>query len=195
MSKMFIKKLSSIFIVILFVFSLSACIDDTDVTGGDIVEEETSNHQVLSFFENLQDNEVFPFELTEKAKTMLSENGSIFTENNKDNVEQFTDYSLEYKTLNKNIDKHGDKLVYLHQAFVISIEETELDDNTTLTELEIADENGNNFYCISLSKYENIFEEDTVNVYALPISKISYENISGGTTLAILTAGCYIEKV
>lgn len=64
----------------------------------------------------------------------------------------------------------------------------------TVVEIHLVDADENSYYCLSLCAYDNIFEEDVVKVYALPIGETSFDNISGGTTLAIMLAGCYIEK-
>ncbi len=192
------KKLLSIVIVALLLLGACACGDLDDMTGGKpdgSVGSPSTNGVVVSFFEELQQNETMPFELTEKAKKTLAEKEDMFIGNKNDGLSGMVDSSLEYKVLTKNIDKHGDKLIYLEEAYVLSIDETELDEETTLTEFHLLDANENSYYCLSLSAYEDIFAEDIVGVYALPIGETSFENVSGGTTLAVMLAGCYIEKV
>lgn len=159
------------------------------------VTTDTSDSSVLEFFVALQDNDVLPFTITEKAKVTLREQESLFLENTEHNLSNFTDFSLEYKVLTKNIDKYGDKLVYLNEAYVLDISETQLDEETMFTELHLLDLDGNSYYILSLAAYDNIFEGDYVCAYALPLGETSFENISGGTTLAIVSAGCYIEKI
>ena len=74
-------------------------------------------------------------------------------------------------------------------------DETELDEETTCSELHLVDAEENSFYVLSLSAYDDIYEGDVVSAYALPIGETSFENVTGGTTLAIMLAGCYIEKI
>lgn len=198
MFKKFTKNLCLVLALILTVSSFAACSDLDEMTGGKIdgsTDSVASESTVRQFFEDIQDNEVVPFVLTEKAKTMLSENESLFLENKNEGLEEYTDTSLEYKVLTKNIDKHGDKLIYLSEAYVLSIDETELDEETTFSELHLVDAAENSFYLLSLSAYDDVYEGDVVSVYALPLGETSFENVSGGTTLAIILAGCYIEKV
>ena len=198
MFKKIIKNLCFVLALVLAVGSFTACSDFDEMTGGGLDESndtEVSESTVLQFFEDIQDNDVVPFTLTEKAKVMLSENESLFLENKNEGLEEHTDTSLEYKVLTKNIDKHGDKLIYLPEAYVISIDETELDEGTTCSELHLVDAEENSFYVLSLSAYDDIYEGDVVSAYALPIGETSFENISGGTTLAIMLAGCYMEKI
>lgn len=190
MKKAITKTIGWILILTLSLCNLASCgVIDA------ILEENTDEYTVLAIFEELQENDVMPFTLTEKAKEMLSEHEDFFLENANNGLDNYTDWSLEYKILSKNIDRHGDKLIYLEEAYVISIDETDFDNETTASELHLLDANDNSYYCISLCAYDDIFEDDVVSVYALPIGETSFENISGGTTLAIMLAGCYIEKV
>lgn len=96
----------------------------------------------------------------------------------------------------KSYCKHNTRLDgYLDEAYVLSIYETEIDEETTLSEIQLLDAEDNNYYCFSLCAYDDVYEGDIVSVYALPIGETSFENIGGGTTLAIVLAGCYIEKL
>ncbi len=195
-----IKKLLCVGLSLILVMGFSGCGDIDEDTGGTLDEdvETTVNTEgdsvILSLFEELQDNEIMPFVLTEKAKVTLAEKENIFTGNRKDGLDELTDTTLEYRALTKNIDKYGDKLLYINEAYVVDISETELDEETVATELQLLDAEENSYYCVSLSAYDNIFEEDIISIYALPIGETSFENVSGGTTLAIMLAGCYIEK-
>lgn len=190
-----IKTILLILSLLLVVGGLSACVDFDEMLGeGDSSNVADAESTVLQFFESLQENEVAPFTLTEKAKVVLSEKEDLFLENKADGLDRYTDTSLEYKVLTKNIDKHGDKLIYLAQAYVISIDETQLDEETTVSEVHLMDADGNSFYVLSLVAYDEVFEGDVVNAYALPLGETSFENVSGGTTLAIMLAGCYLEK-
>ena len=51
------------------------------------------------------------------------------------------------------------------------------------------------FYLIvSLCGYGDIYQEDVVNIYALPLAKSGFDNVSGGTTLVVVAAAAHIEK-
>ena len=213
MKKKMLKLISVALAMVLAVGSLSACGDMDEMLGEEPIKGNSSVDsapqtpevpettvapeapEVLQFFEMLQDNESIPFTITEKAKVMLSENDGLFRENKNEGLEQYTDTDLTYKVLTKNIEKHGDKLIYLPEAYVLSIDETNLDAETVITELHLLDTDGNSFYALSPCAYEDIYEEDTVSIYALPIGETSFENIGGGTTLAIMLAGCYVEEI
>lgn len=206
MKKRILKTISLIMALIISVCAFASCMDldeleqmvdesSKDSSSKTDASENADEVTVLEWFESVQENDAVPFTLIEKAKTMLSDHEELFLENKKDGLDAYTDTTLEYKVLTKNIDKHGDKLMFLEEAYVLSIDETEIDENMIVSELHLVDADENSYYCLSLCAYDNIFEEDVVKVYALPIGETSFDNISGGTTLAIMLAGCYIEKI
>lgn len=188
------KKLISMFLVLaVFVCMLAACGTETTYEN----EQVTSapENEVLELYEILENNEEIPFTITDTARQMLTEHPEYFKNATVDDVADIVDYSLEYKHLAKNVDSHGDKVVCISEASVLSIYETKLDDKNYMTEMQVMDYNGNSFYLFALDRYENIFENDILSVYFLPIADTSFENVSGGTTLAIVGASCHIEKV
>ena len=188
------KKLISTFLVLtVFVCILAACATETTYENEQI--SFVSENEVLELYEMLENNEEIPFTITDTARQMLAEHPEYFKNATVDDVSDIVDYSLEYKHLAKNIDSHGDKIAYVSEASVLSIYETKLDGENYLTEMQVMDYNGNSFYLFALDRYENIFENDILNVHFLPIADTSFENVSGGTTLAIVGASCYMEKV
>lgn len=52
---------------------------------------------------------------------MLNENGELFLDNSIDGCNENTDYTLGYKSLNKNIDRYGVRLLYLEVAYVFQL--------------------------------------------------------------------------
>lgn len=187
-----IKSIALLLCLFLTIGGLSACVDFSESNNSAVAGTDMT---VLQFFEALQDNDIVPFVLTDKAKIMLSEKEDLFLKNSADGLDRYTDTFLDYKVLTKNIDKHGDQLIYLAQTYVLSIDETQLDEETTFSEVHLMDADGNSFYVLSLTAYDGIFEGDVVKAYALPLGKTAFENVSGGTTLAIVLAGCYLEEI
>lgn len=197
----------AVLVVVLSACSLAACGDfeESAIVPSGTEEEKNTVAQsgaddeetmsVLDYFVAMQDNEAMPFVLTEKAKVMLKEKEAWFLANQNEGLDACTDFTLEYKVLNKNIDKHGDKLFCLEEAYVLSIDETQIEERTTFSELHLLDADGNSYYMISFVAYEDIYEDDVVSVYALPVGETAFDNVSGGTTLAIMCAGCYVEKL
>ena len=188
MKKMMLRSLTLLLALAAIAACLTGCLDLGETSG-------TQDNTVLQLFEELQDNDVMPFTITEKAREMLRKNEDLFLRNRNGGLAEYTDTSLEYKILSKNIDKHGDKLLFLSEAYVLQINETQLDDETTFSALHLVDVDGNSLYVMSLVAYDDIFEGDYVCAYALPLGETAFDNISGGTTLAIVLAGCYVEKI
>ena len=80
-------------------------------------------------------------------------------------------------------------------AYVASCKEENITDDMVITELQLSDSEGNNFMVLYFGELEDVLEDDTVNCYGLPLGTTSFENVSGGTTLAVVMAGSYIEKI
>lgn len=185
-----LRAVALITVLSIIFFTFVGCVEES------VPETNTSNPStILSFYSELQANEAYPYTLTEKAKDTLEKKESLFIDNSIEGCEENTDVNLEYRALDKNIDNYGDKLIYLSEALVLQIEETDLDDGTKATEMLICDADENCYQIISLCGYDNIYKEDIISVYGLPIAKSSFSNVSGGTTLVIILAASHIEKI
>ncbi len=57
------------------------------------------------------------------------------------------------------------------------------------------DDDGNQYYIFYLGELPDIFEEDTIGVYGLPLSMSRFANTGGGTTLCPVLAGSWITAV
>lgn len=193
------KIITTLSLILLIVLCLSGCgeSDTANTSSGlsDSSSQASSNSiSLLELLEELQNNADMPFSMNDNAKKMLTENEALFIGNEHDNLDEYTDYSVEYRMLTKNIDKYGDKLIYIPEAYVISISETPVD-NKTFTEMQLLDADENSYEVFSEASYDDIFEDDVVTCYGLPLGETSFDNISGGTTLAIVLAGSSVEKL
>ncbi len=157
-----------------------------------IFNEDGNLISVRILFEFLQNAEP-SFKLIEKAADILDTNEEAFLKNDNSELEDMTDYSIDSKMLKKNIDKYGDKFIYVEDAFVIAINEETIE-NLTISTIQVSNQDGDIYYIYSLNAHDDIFDEDMINIYALPIGRTSYENISGGSTHAVVLARVYIEK-
>lgn len=187
-----LKLLLGVTLSLLFTFFLIGCSDSLILSEN--LQESNGETMVLDIFEALQDNEALPFVLTKPAKNMLLENSGLFLKNDINELDTYTDYTLDYRTIMKNINLYGDRLMYIPEAYVLSIYESTIGEKTlTVMQIVGADEKD---YCIyGLTSYDNIYEDDIVECYALPLGDTSFENVGGGTTLAVVLAGCYVNKV
>ena len=163
----------------------------SSITYNDIFDEKGNLKSVCNLFKFLQDSNP-SFKLTEKAITTLTNNEKLFLDNSNSKIDSMTDLSINNKMLTKNIDKYGDKLILVENAYVIAIKEQELE-NITISTIQVSADD-DIYYIYSLSTYDNVFDGDIINIYGLPIGQTSYENVSGGATHAIVLAGAYIVK-
>lgn len=154
----------------------------------------TPANEALSVYMALQDNEVCPYKVSAKAQEFLKNNPNIFPATSIDAVNPLTDTAIEFKHLNKNIANYGDKLISIPEAYVVGIEEEKIGEKT-LTSVHVADATENSYQIIYLGSLDDIFKEDTVKVYGLPLGMSSFGNVSGGTTIVAVVAGSYIKKL
>jgi|GEM_PF-6850157 len=159
--------------------------------------KKTNSNKVLDLFSSLGESEDIPFTISPKAADTLTAHPELFTENKNVNLSAYTDLSLDYRQLIKNINNHGDYLIHINNATVVSIYEDTLD-NQTLSQLEVEDYDGNRYLIYSLTAYNDIFEGDNLfDVYALPLAMTTYKVVGGNgdsSMQAIVCAAAYIKK-
>ena len=78
------------------------------------------------------------------------------------------------------------------ECYVIKAEESGKGDNT-VTEIQMNDSDYNYYYVIYVGSLD-IYKDDTVQVYGVPVGMTSFENVSGGTTVSLVMAGSYVRK-
>lgn len=160
----------------------------------ELEEKYEKDTKAYRFYAALEENEVCPYTMSDKASEFLIGYPEFFSTTKLKKITNYVDYDISYKHIAKNASKYGDKLMCISPAYVISCSETDIDDETTLTELQLEDEGGNSYMVIYIGSVD-VFENDVVECYGLPLGTTSFDNISGGTTLAIVVAGSYISKI
>ncbi len=172
--------------------------DDTanleDGNDNDTADNENLEYTVPELYTVLQDNEVAPYELNENALQFLTEHEDCFPTTNYEQISGLVDTSIEYRHIEKNASKYGDKLMEVPELYVMSIEEEEIG-NSIFTTIQSIDVDENIYYIYYNDSLEDVFKEDVIKVDILPLGVTSYDNVSGGTTIAIIGAGSYIEKI
>lgn len=180
-------------LALLFSSCLMGC-SDADLPSG----SSYYGLSVLEVFECLEGEEDMPITITERAKDILEEKPELFDKNNTgvllDEYDEYIDYELDYRAVMKNINMYGDKLMYIPEAYVISVAEDTID-GQAITEMELMDADEKTYYVVGLTAYDDIYEDDVVECYALPLGDTSYENIGGGTTISLVLAGSCITKL
>ena len=158
--------------------------------------EDTSSMGMGDYYEYLgAENDMIPYTISPLAKDFINENPDLFPCADKEIAEEYTDSSIDFKMINKNQDKYGDKLICISEAYVIGINETNFDDGSSLTEVQATDLDRNYYYVIYNDVLDDIYQDDTVEIYGAPIGMTSFENVSGGTTISCVIAGSYVGKL
>ncbi|WP_101909224.1 zinc ribbon domain-containing protein [Marasmitruncus massiliensis] len=147
------------------------------------------------FYGQLQDNDDLPYQISEKAQTFLETHPDLFPVASEQELSGFVDRSIEFKHLEKNSDKYGDQLMYLPEVYVIQIKETQVDENLTVNEINLIDVNGLSYYVFYMGALDDIFKDDVISVWGLPLGMSQYENTGGGTTITPVLAGSYLTKI
>lgn len=194
-----------VIVVLLMIFILIAFSGDEEETNKQAESENKSEHTdasvkntkytALELYQAVEDNDVVPFTLNDKARQFLKEHNDYFPTANYEHISADIDTSVEYKHVEKTPGTYGDKLMEVQELYVMSIAETDLENGNKFTEMEVVDEQENCYYIIYNGELENVFKEDIVSADILPLGITSYDNVSGGVTHSLVGAGAYVQKI
>ena len=171
------------------------------ISEADHAQTDGSNQKMdisaYDLYEALQENDAFTYTLNDKMSEFLQSYDGLFPAASKEALlaEGVVDEGLEARQILKNPDRYGDKLMFLPELQVVQIIETEMDTDQYLTEINAADMMGQSYYIIYNGVLDDIFENDWISAYALPLGATTYENIEGGETWTIPMAGSYVENM
>ena len=145
----------------------------------------------------LQENDLFTYTLNDKMKEFLQTYEDLFPASSVDDIAAagVVDLSLEARQIMKNTSRYGDRLMFLPELQVVQIIESEVNTDQYLTEINVADLQGQFYYIIYNGVLDNVFEDDWISAYGLPLGATTYENTAGGETWTIPMAGSYVEKL
>ena len=155
--------------------------DSSDIDGmGDLYEYIGEN------------SEYIPYTISPKAKTFLNDHPEVCAAKKVNSIKKYVDASIEYKQVEKNQNKFGDKIMKTPECYVIKVNESG-EGNSTITEIQVCDADSNYYYVIYNGSLD-IYKEDTVQIYGVPVGMTSFENVGGGTTVSLIIAGSYVHK-
>lgn len=155
--------------------------DSSDIDGmGDLYEYIGEN------------SEDIPYTISPKAKTFLNDHPEVCAAKKVNSIKKYVDASIEYKQVEKNQNKFGDKIMKTPECYVIKVNESG-EGNSTITEIQVCDADSNYYYVIYNGSLD-IYKEDTVQIYGVPVGMTSFENVGGGTTVSLIIAGSYVHK-
>ncbi len=172
-------------------------------SGGDDTEKKVSSDEagtstgesVSDLYKMLEDNDVLPFVVNEKAEQFMKDHENYFPTADYNQIVNDIDLSIEYKHVEKSADSYGDKLMELPELYVITVSEEDLGDGHKFTELETVDANDQYYYILYNGALTDIFREDVIKADILPLGMSNYEITSGGTRNAVVGAGSFIQKI
>lgn len=161
-------------------------------------DEKKSNEKsiditALEFYSTLQDNEMIPYKLNSKAKKFLADHNDLFP-TKKEIDDGLFDADLDYKHISKNESLYGNKMMILPTATVVQIQEEDLGNSVILTDINMVDNDGHQYYVLYRGTLKDIFEDDVVEVFGLPLGNSSFTNTDGGETLVVVIAGANVTK-
>lgn len=103
------------------------------------------------------------------------------------------DSKITSRHLFKNITPYLDKMVEV-SGYVVEVTEEEIAQGTTLAEIHIIDENDNSIVGIYASSTGDILDGDIVTMRGVPTAQYAFDNVSGGTTNAVLLTVSSVKK-
>lgn len=130
--------------------------------------------------------------MEQKSYDFIVKNHTFFPSKNSSKLAKLVDKKITTKHLNKNIDTYLEKFLTITGG-VLQIEETETDLGIT-TIVHVVDEYGNSVMGVYPNNSGDILEDDVVTIIGVPIANYSFDNISGGTTMAQLVALASLTK-
>lgn len=204
------KKKSPLKLIIIIAAAIFALILIIAMAGGDETEpannESTSQHNSVTTSSAATTNAAPDTSMSEFYKSFETANGgsidytlskkSIDYINAHNNYfpcrtnEAYSEMSFEavipsFAEIEKSPSKYHEKISYFISMEVLEIRES---DDGEYTYLHLLDEDWNSFVGIIYGTLPDIFKEDIVDVYGLPVDLIYFENQNGGTTEAVFLA-------
>ena len=137
-----------------------------------------------------------PYQIGQENQAFLRENPDLFPVTTTDaaaKMASLTDTSLTYSMLAKTLSGHEGTLYQKNSCYVVQAFETELYGHT-LTYLLCCDLNDLTYYFVLYDgALPDVYAETVVDFTGLPIAYSSYDNANGGSTYAVVLAGCSVQ--
>ena len=165
------------------------------------IEESQGSQKVeigaYDLYAALQENDLFTYTLNDKMTEFLQTYEDLFPASSVEDIiaAGVVDASLEARQIMKNPGRYGDRLMVLPELQVVQIIESEVDTDQYITEINVADLQGRFYYIIYNGVLDDVFVDDWISAYGLPLGATTYENTAGGETWTIPMAGSYVEKL
>lgn len=164
---------------------------------GETAGNQQIDMEAYDLYYALEENGVADYVLNAKATNFLKEHGDLFPADSAETIQAagVVDESLEARQIMKSPDRYGDQLMMLPELQVVQISETEMDTNQYLTDINAIDLNGQQYYIFYNGVLDDVFENDWISAYGLPLGTATFANTEGGETWTIPVAGSYVGKL
>lgn len=158
--------------------------------------EEITPATAVDFYKWIDENDPsMDYVIPEMALTFIEEHPEFFPGNDKNTgaMSDYVDYEITYQHIAKSPSKYNDKLISINGT-IVDCYENECEYGT-LTFIQIMDDYTGDSYCLYYwGSLENTFENQWTWGYALPFDIVTFENVGGYYTEAIVGAACYISE-
>ena len=141
----------------------------------------------------IAENDELDYTVPEAAMEFIDSNPQFFPGSDKNTgaMSDFVDYDADYPHIAKNPAKYADKLMSIG-GNIVDCKENETEQGT-ITYLQIQDYSGYSYCLYYLGSLEDAFEGYSAWGYALPFGTVTFDNVGGYYTQAVVGAACYIE--
>lgn len=174
--------------------SSSSEIEETTAT---IKSNISSSSTPIDIYNKLSKISSIDFTISDKAKTFISEHPNLFPAKSIADCNNYVNYGIEYKHLSKNIENYGDSMVYVN-ANISGIRELKPEETgfkDIITKISLMDDNFNYFLVYYIGSID-LYEDDSVTIYGIPLGMGIGENAMGGTvTVATIAASAMTKQV
>lgn len=167
--------------------------DTSDTAGAKGAVSEIPKVQLYQAFGEASEGDS-GYTMSQKSVDFINAHEDLFPATSVDNLTQYVNSEIGYKKNSKNPDNFGDQIMIVENAGVVYISEEKVDD-MTFTSLQVYDDNGECYLVYYFGELPDILDDDYVKVYGVPLGTTGFDNVSGGTTLAVVLGGCYVEKI
>lgn len=155
----------------------------------------TQNTKTADAISNIIPNLVENEHLDEKTYQYIVEHHELFpavTPATKNAAKAAVNSKITTRHLFKNITPYLNKMVKV-SGEVVQVQEEETDIGT-IANVHIMDDNGNSIIGIYMGSTGDILDGDRVTLRGVPSLSYSFQNVGGGTTLAIMLTVSTIQK-
>jgi|LSQX01.3.fsa_nt_gb hypothetical protein len=181
--KSFFKSLNIKKIAIIAIPIILLLIVIVSILGGEVT--------IADYYDDLVSLEQYGGYMSAETYEFISNNEYLFPHyGGRENLSSITDWTITVDDIFKNVAKYDTSIVFA-DGEVVEIVESE-DGTSTYIHIAVGNE-FKHLVGVYLKDMPGIYEGDRIMVYFLPIDVVRFDNIGGGTTVAIYAAFCYYD--